>query len=507
MAIGIFLLALLIIAATPKFLGDAGKVSGSPNSTAAMPNSSIAGDAKEIPVKLTVPSTTPPAEPIVLHYGLSELVLKRTGNFTYEGILNASNYNVGSTVAYGYSRGGIIAFGECGFMGIGGALMPRNFTVGVDTQINDKVTCWKWLPGNASEEPLIPTQAGGGAFEARPRFWKGAYLPDFWSPEQAYNYNQTIAHMKQEGFDWIAIKPPVSESSSDPVQYALGQRINCPSFPNDTLKDEIHAFKHAGMHVLLEVQLCSGEDQYQNKNSTWWQQWFSQVKQVVQYHAKIAKDESVDAFVLQFDGALPLATGSPNFSSEEWSQIIDIARTSGANVSFSSGAWGADTADPHALPYPLGSVDFINRLDFLEVGVQNTLFLNNSYPTQADIDAAIEKIIGRLDYLHNLTGKPVLIAPVSYSSTDGAGLKKGPEVLYAYMDPSKVYSQYNVAYNDTQQAMIYEAIMRSIASRPYIIGIFTWGYGYVDSQLTPDDTIRGKMAERVLSRWFSNLSS
>lgn len=456
---------------------------------------------------VAVPATTPQMEPIVLHYGLQELLLNKTGPYSYSGTMNVSGMPAGTDVAYGYSRGGIIAFGECGFMGLGSDQMPRNFTVGSTVSINDTVTCWKWLPSSPSNETMIPTLAGAGNFTNRSEFWRGVYLPDFWSPGQDINYNQTIAKLKSEGFDWVALKPPVSQSSSDPIQYAPGERINCPSFPNDTLKDEIHAFKQAGMHVLLEVQLCTSGSTYQNRSDSWWLQWFSQVKKVVQYHAEMAKEEKVDAFVLQFDGALPLASGSPNFSSQEWSQIIDIAKTSGAKVSFSSGAWGADNTDPSALPYPLASVDFINKLDFLEVSVQNTLFLDNSHPTQAQADNAMGIVMSKIDYLHNVTGKPVLISPVDYASTDGSGLPKGPEVLYAYMDPSTVYSKYNVTYNDTQQAIIYEALMRQIAKRPYIIGIFSWGYGYVDSPLTPDGTIRGKMAERLLSEWFGNITA
>ena len=103
-----------------------------------------------------------------------------------------------------------------------------------------------------------------------------------------------------------------------------------------------------------------------------------------------------------------------------------------------------------------------------------------------------------------MTGKPIIASGVAYESKVGAGLPKGPEILYVFEDPDLAATKYNITYSAEQQAMIYESLMREIAQRPYIQGVFTWGYPYIETPLVPDSAIRGKMAERILAKWFAN---
>src|SRR3989338_3054990 len=443
---------------------------------------------------VTTPATTPPREPIVLHNGpVNRVVLERIGDNTYYGVLDVSEREKGEETAYGYSRGGRIEWGEYGLTGYASNEMPRRLTVGKNTTIYDQVERWKWLPSQPLDENDIQSLAGKKNFESRQEFWKGAYMPDFWSGEGAWplNYNQTIKNLREKGFDWIALKPPVSMKSKNPPQYALGEAINCPSYPESALREHIRVFKEAGFKVMISVQFC--QDSWGNDDS-WWKQWYDEAERAVKYHADIAREENADAFVIAFAGKLPKEEDAPSFASKEWSEIIDAAKTSGALVSFSSGAWGADWSDPDALPHPLFVTDFMDRLDFFDVSIHNTLFTNNSNPTQEEVDAAMKILIGRLDRLHNMTGKPVIASSVAYQSKVGSGLPKGPEILYVFDDPDAVWEKYNTTYSSEQQAMIYEALMRQIAEKPYIQGIFTWGYSYVDTPLTPDETIRGKMA-------------
>lgn len=454
-----------------------------------------------------VPETTPQREPIVLHYGLNMAVMNKTSELTYSAMLPRSVLKEQISISYGYSRGGRIEFGEYGLKGYAADQMPRKFFVGDSNNADDVVERWKWLPTEPLNEIDIPTQAETKVFESRSEFWKGAYMPDFWSGngEWELNYDQTIENLKEKGFDWIALKPPVSEGSNDPIQYVLDQSTTCPSYPEDGLRKHIRVFKDAGFKVLVSVQLCTSS--YENKDDAWWKQWYDEAERVVQYHADIVREENADALVIAFSGKLPKEADAPSFASKEWSEIIDAAESAGVPISFSSGAWGADWGDPNALPHPLDNIDFMDRLDFFDVGIHNTLFTDNSNPTQEEVDEAMGILIGRLDRLHEITGKPVIASGVAYQSIVGSGMPKGPEVLYVYEDPDAVWDKYDVEYSAEQQAMVYESVMREISERPYIEGVFTWGYTYVDATLTPDETIRGKMAERILSKWFQEIDN
>lgn len=476
-------------------------------SGAAKPETRVDEFQPFITFNVRVPETTPQREPIILHYGLKTAVMNKTGEFTYSAMLPRSVLKEQISIPYGYSRGGRIEFGEYGFSGYATGEMPRELLIEDSNNADDVIQRWKWLPTEPLNEVDIPTQAGTKKFEPRSEFWKGAYMPDFWSggSEWELNYDQTIENLREKGFDWIALKPPVSEKNNDPIQYVIGEATTCPSYPDEGLRKHIRVFKDAGFKVLVSVQLCTTS--YENKNDAWWKQWYDEAERVVQYHADVVREENADALVISFSGKLPKEADAPSFASDEWSQIIDAAESAGVPISFSSGAWGADWEDPNALPHPLANVDFMDRLDFFEVGIHNTLFIDNSNPTQEEVDEAMGILIGRLDRLHEITGKPVIVSGVDYHSIVGSGLPKGPEVLYVYEDPDVVWNKYDIEYSAEQQAMIYESLMRETAERTYIQGVFTWGYSYVDATLTPDGTIRGKMAERILSKWFQNIDN
>lgn len=454
-----------------------------------------------------VPAATPPGEPVVLHHGLQMLVLNKTGERTYSGTIDVSNRSRYDTIYYGYSRGGRIEWGEYGLRGVAKEEFPRKFVLGAANEVNDVVERWKWLPNEPLSEAEIPSLAGTKAVAPRPTFWKGAYLPDFWAGEGSWrlNYEQTIARLRGSGFDWIALKPPTSQSSDDPPAYSTGPGGGlCPDYPEWALREHIRVFKEAGFKVLVSAQLCN-TGSFEGRSDAWWKQWYDEMERVMRYYAGIVKEEKADALAIAFQGKLPKEAGAPAFASAEWADILDAAESAGVPITFDSGAWGTDRPEPDILPHPLDLIDFEDRLDFYEVGIHNILFTDNAEHTQAEIDAAVEALMDRLDRLHNETGKPVVLGAVAYQSRTNAGTP-WPEILYVYQEPDEIWEKHNVTYSGRQQAMIYESVMRQVAEKPYIQGVFTWGYGYVDTPLSPDEGIRGKMAERVLARWFGAIA-
>lgn len=440
---------------------------------------------------VTIPKTTPSDDAIVLHYNGKQLPLEKVANFTYKAVLNLFP---GERLQYGYSRGGFHPFGEKGVTEGDG---PRHLIVGDNKLVQDTVLDWKWLPKESLNEPDIDSLAGKKPFKERSQFGKGVQFVDFWDKSWPYQYTSTINHLKAQGYKWIIIAPPWDIKSKDPPEISnIGVKV--PAYPDDKLREHIRIFKKAGFKVMLRPQICCEQISFNGRNDTWWKKWYDEVEDFVKYHADLARDEGVDAMVLSGDSGLPLDPKSPAMAPERWKKIIQIAKTSKALIGYETLAWGASYEN--IIPGPGEFIDFWDDLDFVGVSLWGNV-LNKQDPTQEDFDRGMKVMLDKLDVFHQKIGKQIVLIGVAYESIRGAGFEKGPETSYTWDDPDKI----PVKYSAKEQAMIYEALMRQVSDKDYIQGVFPFGYWYVDAPLTVDMSIRGKMAERILTNWFKNI--
>ena len=454
-----------------------------------------------------IPSYTPVNDTIVAHFGNDLFPMTKIGDATYQlQIFSHGQYRQGAVLEYGYSRGGFIPFGE---PGLTTPDFPRSVTIDFGTTQEDTVTAWKWYP-SSPQEYSFSSQALNTSIAPRSEFWRGAMMVDFWDPSFSLQFNSTIQHFKDLGYEWLGLAPPWDFADQDVPILSNHANTSVPSYTDDGLREHIKAFKQAGFKVYLDLQVCCNFANTSNRDTTWWNNWYSTYKDFVKVHADLARETGVDAISLKsglFGQDLPGNYAGPVSinASQQWDEILSIARTSQAKIGVDSYSWGANYDDlplNEIYPLPRFPASITDQLDFFCINIFGGV-VNTTTATQAEYNAGMERIFTQMELIHNDTGLPIILPQVAFSSANGSGLDKGSETFYTFGPPDEV----PVTYNATQQAMIYEALMLQVAKRDYIIGVFPFGTWYVDAPLTVDLSIRGKLAEQVLTTWYQQFPS
>ena len=270
----------------------------------------------------------------------------------------------------------------------------------------------------------------------------------------------------------------------------------------------IQACKAQGLKVMLEPQVCCNSPPWeQTFGETWYQAWFDQYEAFLLYHAQIAADEGVDSIVLDWQGvnvsALPSSPNALPWFEQRWRDLMTKVR----NVY--GGTIGYSIHVGHAFDesYPVGSLPklqpILDLFDFLGVAIWAGLAGSNE-DTQEQINARVTTLFDSvLKPIYDDTGLPLILSSVAYGSYDGAARSKlgvyevGLVAWFPEQDSEFV--------NDPiEQAVVYQAIMQAVADRPYITGVFPFGYPYLALPVSTDYGIRGKPAEQVLSAWYAH---
>ncbi|MDO8516177.1 MAG: hypothetical protein Q7S28_02930 [bacterium] len=438
-----------------------------------------------------VPAHTPELDAIVLHVEEELFVMEKIGPHEYRKEVPTEDYEFERPLRYGYTRGGFQVFGEDSFSGNVGS---RNFTPGKDAEKRDTVSSWKWSSVETVRADL-PSSAKTAHIAPRPEFWAGPDMVDFWNPTFPNQYEATIAHLKAMGYKWIELDPPWDYRSLDPVLIS-GENVQVPSWPEEEIRKEIRVFKAAGFKIFLGPQVCCTAVDFKDRSAEWWTRWYDEYENFVRVFANLAKEEGVSAFAIS--GPEPSLPGAPEalpFAAERWDRILSAAKTSGAPIGFSFHILSpGERPQP---PWPQEATTFYGKLDFLAFAFWNHVS-DKIYPAQAEIDAALALIFRDLDLAHEKSGKPVVFAQIAYFSKKGAAQAKGPEEFPTWEDPKKHADNYDAK----TQAMVYEGLMRQVASRSYVRGMFPFGYWYLDAPLNLDSDIRSKPAEGIFTEWL-----
>ena len=112
----------------------------------------------------------------------------------------------------------------------------------------------------------------------------------------------------------------------------------------------------------------------------------------------------------------------------------------------------------------------------------------------------MEKTFDSLEGEYERLGKPFVLSQIAYASAANGcrGLEEYSvdDRRISYWEPK------DSTPNDMEtQAVIYDEIMRGVASRPWITGVYPFGYFYYEMQ-DKGYNIRGKPAEKVVSGWY-----
>jgi len=152
-----------------------------------------------------------------------------------------------------------------------------------------------------------------------------------------------------------------------------------------------------------------------------------------------------------------------------------------------------------------GIEELAHVLDFIAVYIWAGI-ADNVAPTQEHLDTNAEALFaGAIDPIYAAANLPI-IAPLAFASYDGGAINAifVDDIAYINGFPERDSPQ---TFDGIEQAMIYQAIMKAVAKRPHITGVYPFGYNWVTMPLAPVYGIRGKAAEKVLAEWFESITA
>ena len=278
------------------------------------------------------------------------------------------------------------------------------------------------------------------------------------------------------------------------------------AYPDEALRKQIRNLKAHGFKIFLLIQVCCNEpnDAFtQSANAAWWDAWYAQIENFILFYARLAEEEGVDAIALAQSNNL--YSNAPADRIKRWESLQAKWRLA------YSGLFGytLSTLDSCCSYSPTdgfngGIEEIAHLLDFIAVYIWAGI-ADNAAPTQAHLDNNAEALFASaLDPIYTATNLPIIV-PLAYASYDGGAINAlfVDDVAYINGFPEK---DSPLAYDGIEQAMVYQAIMKAVASRPHVTGLYPFGYNWVTMPLAPVYGIRGKAAEKVLAEWYESIT-
>src|SRR5262249_41884774 len=243
-------------------------------------------------------------------------------------------------------------------------------------------------------------------------------------------------------------------------------------YTDDQLRSQTMALRAAGMKVTFRPQVCcTFQGDTSGKSAAWWDAWFAAYQAFLVHHAQIAADTGVDQFFLQdLRFAYP---GNPQAAADaeaRWRKLMPAVRAVYPGAIGQQLGINGNPGD-NALPGNWAYVKPLDDLfDFYAVSILQGV-TTSATASQGQIDAGVETLFMQsFDAIHAQSTTPLLVDNVAYASYDGgATVALGVDaVLSSTYGPE---SASTLTYDGIEQAMVYQSLMRAVASRPFIVGM------------------------------------
>jgi hypothetical protein len=242
-------------------------------------------------------------------------------------------------------------------------------------------------------------------------------------------------------------------------------------------------------------------------SEAWWEMWFNSYRQYILSYAKLSEITEAEQLYLGGSALLPAFSGGiypnggttdiPNTSEQWWSALItDIKEEYTGELVWVTSAH--QTMDP--LP------DFIDEFDGIYISIDSPLAPADASSFDA-IGSGFTNVIDSLIYeVYRSTGQPITIA-LAYPSVTNA--VQGCLLLDEKCVNDGIFLEEEVdefPVDLSEQALIYNAILPIITSRPWITGISIRGYDPTIISLDGSSSIAGKPTLDIIEYWFKELT-
>jgi len=285
-----------------------------------------------------------------------------------------------------------------------------------------------------------------------------------------------LVHMKKQGVNFVAIVVPTYQDvvNSDVIFTNDHEGGDTPS--DASIVHAIETCHKLGMKVMLKPHVDC-RDNTARVDIVASDAWFKSYESMIMRYAKLAQQNKVELFSVgtELEGT--------TFSRWEakWRAVITNIKTVYKGFLVYSANWTE-----------YKSVPFWDMLDFVGIDAYFPLTQTND-PTTEELVAAWEKIAADLTSWINEKGitKPVIFTEFGYPSSDGAN--RQPWSSITNVDDQK------------EQMDCLNALLTVMTKQPYFKGGYLWQYLPQDRWSPLGFTVKGKMAEAELSKWYKEI--
>jgi len=322
------------------------------------------------------------------------------------------------------------------------------------------------------------------------------------------NYDRTwlpamdsgLIDMGVSGANWLFFSPTWSFSKTDLASAGLSSGSDVFSADIVPIKDKALA---AGLTLAIYPQINTKEAfvdfwSSNGKSFNWWNAWFDEYERFIINYVDFSEAHGINTIII---GGRSASAGFPggrlpdgNFSNtpfefnDRWIKLFEKVR------SRFSGQIG------FAVPYSSYLEDapqVISAADFIFLEFDSSLASSNS-PTVGELESSFNAIVDKDIYkLYATYQKPVILS-INYSSIDGSASN-------CINSGFKCSDLANGSVDVAEQADIYQAILRSSVTKPWIYGLVSDGFNPAAAVQNASPSINGKPAIQVLSYFFNNL--
>ena len=453
-----------------------------------------------------VPDCTPKGEPICLHIDLGRsIVMDYNGQNIW---VKELDFNIGtwrysyafSRACLGYETSEVVDINDSKYW-----WSKHKFVADGDKVIRHTVKEWRWYPCGVT---MHETFTNRPKFMEREIFMDGASLIDFWwdwvFPVPDCNILPNTARRLSELGDYVNIFSVYTiEFDDSNIKVIKDGRVGY-AYSEDNIRQEIRAMKKAGLTVnLLNTiwQEVDSEEYEKERSEEWWKQYNKELHDYLTSIARLAEEEGVNMMQVgygsdSFLGFIEYTRHHPDYVMENWIKTIREVRKIFHGKLIYTYVLAGMADDP-----------VFSRLDMLEPVIREVDYVGISWwkGVTNNEDASLEELIDGISYqldthikpIYEKTGKKILLIPNIPSAKGGftGKYKHDSPTVSPWRLPDDVPNDLN------GQARFYEALMRVVAKRPWIIGVMPWGYWRAEL-IDKSGNIRGKPAEKILKEWF-----
>ena len=288
------------------------------------------------------------------------------------------------------------------------------------------------------------------------------------------------------GASWVAVTPFAFSKKGEPDIHFDSKWLWWGDRTEGTI-ETIRQAKENNLKVMLKPQIWIRDGWVGNMtfdNEKDWQAWESSYTRYISTYAKIADSMNVEIFCIGTEYKLAVQQRE-----KYWRGLIrTIKKIYSGKITYAAN-WDE---------YPL--VSFWDELDF--VGIDSYFpLVDSKTPTIEELKKAWKPIFKKLKKFHEKTSKPIIFTEYGYMSIDGCAHKN--------WELESIRTEIPV--NEQAQANAIEAVFEIFWEEDWWGGSFLWKWYpyYVKGGKhewkefhAADYSPQGKIAEKVLTKWF-----